>query len=433
MVVHHAANNVHWFCPPSIPLDRQEAFLKTRLTNSNVEKLKPQAQRYEVWDSIFKGLHIRVSPSGDKVWYLHYRIDGKRNKYRIGRNLTVAQARDIAKEISGEVAKGIDINNQRKLLRNQANSHTLKSFIEKPYSEWRYANRKRVKDTIDRLKKHFYPLFKNTKLKDISAWNVEKWKTARLKSGIKPTTVNRDIAELKSVLSKAVEWGEIEEHPLKRVKPAKIDHNPNVRYLSKEEEKRLRKSLSNRDKRIKIKRASGNQWRKDRGYMPYPDLFTQTYADYLTPMVILSINTGLRRGEVFHLQWEDIDPSKNTLTVSGSKTKSGHTRHIPLNNEALTVLKNWGKHHNGLIFPNKHGEPLDNIKRAWGTLLKEANIDKFRWHDLRHHFASSLVMVGVDLNTVRELLGHSDIKTTLRYAHLAPEHKAEAVKRLDLR
>jgi site-specific recombinase XerD len=84
----------------------------------------------------------------------------------------------------------------------------------------------------------------------------------------------------------------------------------------------------------------------------------------------------------------------------------------------------------GLVFPGAEGKTRNNIKKAWNNLLKTAQINNLRWHDLRHNFASKLVMAGEDLNTVRELLGHSDLKMTLRYAHLSPEHKASAVARL---
>lgn len=98
----------------------------------------------------------------------------------------------------------------------------------------------------------------------------------------------------------------------------------------------------------------------------------------------------------------------------------------------MQVLKAWYQQtaKNNYVFPSKNGEPFDNVKKAWIAILKNADIKNFRWHDLRHHFASRLVMVGVDLNTVRELLGHSDMSMTLRYAHLATEHKAYAVVKL---
>ena len=84
----------------------------------------------------------------------------------------------------------------------------------------------------------------------------------------------------------------------------------------------------------------------------------------------------------------------------------------------------------GLVFRGRFGGRLNNVRNSWRTLLQDAGIENFRWHDLWHHFASKLVMAGVDLNTVRELLGHSTITITLRYAHLAPEHKAAAVARI---
>ena len=132
----------------------------------------------------------------------------------------------------------------------------------------------------------------------------------------------------------------------------------------------------------------------------------------------------------FQLQWTDVDlPGKN-LTVSGRTAKSGQTRHIPLNEEAQQAIEHWHSTASW-VFPGKDGQQLTTIRTSWRGIVKAAGISNFRWHDLRHHFASRLVMAGVDLNTVRELLGHSDVAMTLRYAHLSPDHKAEAVGRLN--
>jgi integrase len=149
-------------------------------------------------------------------------------------------------------------------------------------------------------------------------------------------------------------------------------------------------------------------------------------------MVLLSLNTGLRRGELFSLCWGDVYWHTKTLTVRGETAKSRQTRHLPLNAEALQVLTAWRQQTSGkeLIFPGKDGRRLDNVRKAWAGALTTAGIVGFRWHDLRHTFASKLVMAGVPLNTVRELLGHTTPAMTLRYAHLAPDHKQQAVEQL---
>lgn len=150
-------------------------------------------------------------------------------------------------------------------------------------------------------------------------------------------------------------------------------------------------------------------------------------------MVLVAMNTGLRKGELFSLEWSDINFNRAILTIKGDSAKSGKTRHIPLNAIALQALKDWKNMSSseGLVFQStKTGEVFSHVKKSWARVLERAKILNFRWHDMRHHFASKLVMAGVDLNTVRELLGHADIKMTLRYAHLAPEHKANAVAKL---
>ncbi|MFO1352959.1 MAG: site-specific integrase [Gammaproteobacteria bacterium] len=276
--------------------------------------------------------------------------------------------------------------------------------------------------------------FNAKKLTELSPWLIDKWRANRLKEGLKPATLNRDLVALKAALSKALDWHLIDAHPLKDVKPAKVDHGGVVRFLDDQEETRLRQALALREQRIRRERDNANAWRRDRGYPLLPDLHSVAFVDHLQPLVLLAMNTGLRRGELFNLAWENIDLERARLTIIAHHAKSGKARYLPLNQEALTVLKGWrGQTANrtGLVFPGKAGRPLDNVNSAWEKVLADACIQGFRWHDLRHHFASRLVMSEVDLNTVRELLGHGDIKMTLRYAHLAPEHKAAAVAKLD--
>jgi len=412
--------------------------VKAKLTATLIKGLETQVDRYEVWDTDIPGFLLRVSSTGEKTYYLAYRQHGRKRRFRIGKHgsITPAQAREIAKVKSGEVAKGTDIQEERQERRKEtelrAKEHTLKTFFEGPYQEWREANRKRAHDTIRRLKSKFCPEFGKLRLYELTAWNIEKWKSQQLKAGNKPTTVNRDLAELKAALSKAVEWELLKASPLGKVKLAKVDRSPKVRFLSEDEEISLRRALQERDKELKEGRGSANEWRRVRGYTRLPDISGHTYSDHITPMVLLSLNTGMRRGEVFQLTWDHVDLPGKTLTVEGDKAKSGQTRHIPLNQEAVGVLKAWKAQGNDqdLVFPGKDGKPLDNVKKAWSGVLARAKIKGFRWHDLRHDFASKLVMADVPLNTVRELLGHADLKTTLRYAHLAPSHKMAAVERL---
>lgn len=343
--------------------------------------------------------------------------------------MTPSQAREQAIEILANATKGINPVEQRR--KEKRAFLTFKNFIEKEYCHWVLANRKAGKSTMARLKSNFIFAFGDKKLNEITPWLIEKWRSSKVKE-LKKSSINREITALKAALSKAVEWNLIDKHPLAGLKPYKVDSTPNVRFLDKDEETRLRQALDAREKRIKTERDNANLWRKERNYKLLPDLKEISFADHLKPLVLLALNTGARRGELFNLTWQDIDFKLKIMTIKGDGTKSGKTLHIPLNQEALNVLWQWHKQFNGneLIFPSKDGQKLNNVNTAWRAILKDAKIENFRWHDMRHSFASKLVMSGVDLTTVRELLGHADFTMTLRYSHLGDHIKRQAVEKL---
>jgi len=407
------------------------------------EKIKSQEKPLEINDTELKGFTLRIQPvwkdksgnahDGTKTYLFRYRAsDGKQNRIVIGRHTdyTPTQAREKADELRRRWKDGKNLKPVKQANEAEQKTYTLRSFFDEKFKPWVEAHHKASKATLT----HFV-LFSDMADKPINEYAntiFEDWKTARLNAKIKPSTINRNLSMIRSLFSKAVEWNIIEKHPLSKVKPLKVDPIPKTRYLSDEEEDRLMKSLDDRDEDIKSSRDRYNLWRSERGYPLYPDLRTLSYADHLKPMISMSLNTGLRWGELTSLTWADVDIQKAILTVQGLKAKSGNTRYLPLNSIAIDILKQWQKQQtsNPLVFPGKEGKQIDNLDKSWGKILKAATISNFRWHDLRHSFASRLVTAGIDLNTVRELMGHSDLKMTLRYAHLAPEHKAAAVAML---
>jgi integrase len=399
--------------------------MRALIGNSLIAKLTPKEKEYDVRDTKLPGFIIRVNPKGKMVYVCQYKRGRRINLGSVG-ILTPAQARDKALAILSDVSKGIDPKKQNKT------GITLSEFIDGHYSPWIHSHRKSAIKTLSHIHRCFVKPFGDKPLTEFTPAMIDQWRTQRLKNNRSIETVNRDIATFKAALSKAVLWGLIENHPLSKLKLLKSDSSGKIRFLSREEEHELRKATIAREEVIRADRDRANIWREKRGYDLYPDLRHFTFADYVRPMILLSLNAGMRQGEIFSLRWENVNFERAMLTIEGAYAKSGKTRHIPLNTEALQVLKSWREQSdiNELVFANKNGQRFDNVNKAWRGILKTAKITDFRWHDMRHHFASRLVMAGVDLNTVRELLGHSDISMTLRYAHLAPEHKAQAVQKL---
>ena len=281
--------------------------------------------------------------------------------------------------------------------------------------------------SLDNLKP-FRQLWGDVPLDELCEDDIDQWRIKRRKDGLKPASINRYLTTLNAVLAFAVRKRIITAHPLSNLKKLKEEEDHRVRWLSDEEEETLRSALVTRECLIRKERLSANRWRLERGYRLYSDLREHKFADHLRPMVLLTINTGLRRGELFSLKWNNVGP--DFIKVTAAHSKSSRSRSVPLNQEAKSTLTHWKNQapQGEYVFSSKGGEKFDNIYEAWNRLCSKAELHDFRWHDLRHHFASTLVMRGIDLNTVRELLGHSDLKMTLRYAHLAPSHLRAAVE-----
>ena len=253
----------------------------------------------------------------------------------------------------------------------------------------------------------------------LTARDLLAWRERRLAAGTALATVNRNLATLRGALRYGIEQGWLETNVAAALRPLARAETPRVRFLAPDEEQRLRSALARRDARLHD-RAGHDLARAD---LPWPDA--------LTPAVLLALNTGLRRGELFALRWTDLGPAG--VRVRAASAKSGRPRHVPLNREARTVLERWWPvaPSHVWVLARSRDAPLKSVRTAFSNLLRDAAIEDFRWHDLRHHFASRLVMAGVPLNTVRELLGHADLAMTLRYAHLARDHLAAAVEMLE--
>jgi integrase len=194
---------------------------------------------------------------------------------------------------------------------------------------------------------------------------------------------------------KAVEWEKALDNPVKNTRVLRVN-NRRLRYLSLEEMARL----------LDVSDA------------------------ILRPLVITALHSGLRRGELFSLTWQDIDMKARIIRVL--QTKNGERRDIPMTATLWETLQRVPRRLSSeYVFPGKTGSGLVDIRKRFNTALRKVGIEGVVFHDLRHTFASHLVMSGVDLMTVKELLGHKRIEMTLRYAHLAPDHKRAAINRLD--
>lgn len=232
----------------------------------------------------------------------------------------------------------------------------------------------------------------------ISLLAVEQYQTELMETGKQPATCNRYIAVLKHMFTKAEEWKWISETTAKEVHKAKLlkEHNSRLRYLSPEEYDRLLAACL---------RSRASSW--------------------LIPIITIAVNTGMRQGEIQALKWNQVDLPNGVVLLE--RTKNGNRREVPLNEAAKEAFRSLPHAiDGGKVFST---EAFNH--HAFLRIVRLAGIRDFRFHDLRHTFASWLVMRGADIATVQSLLGHKTINMTMRYAHLAPNHRAAAVTLLD--
>ena len=151
----------------------------------------------------------------------------------------------------------------------------------------------------------------------------------------------------------------------------------------------------------------------------------ESSCEHLKHIIITALNTGMRLDEILNLKWENVDMDRKIITVT--ETKSNKIRHIYINNHLKEALK-CVKLTNDRVFCDNNGRPMDSIKTAFKNAIRRSGIRCCRFHDLRHTFASRVAEKGVNIVTVKELLGHAAINTTMRYSHPAPEYKRQAVE-----
>lgn len=386
------------------------------LTETEIRNLAPRGEQYDVYDKKQRGLIVRVNKDGSKTYTVQY-TRGRRKSIGDFGEIPLSLARQKAMELCVAACKG-EVNKTEK---GVSSDITFQEFLDTVYLPWLQANHESGIDTYKSLCSVFGATFGKRKLSEITVHDVEKWKNNRAKN-VKKATVNRNLAPFKAIFSKAFKWKFISQNPIAEVARFDIEEDAVVRYLAlDDEEPAFYKEL----KKIPINR--------------------------FRTKVTLGVRTGARRNEIRKLKLNRVDLRRKTagIFITGKTTKSKRNRFIPLGKLARVTLYLYLKKkfpninlfktyysvkpsHNCYIFTNEMGQLVKNQKRAWERLLRNAAITKFRYHDMRHEFASNFIMKTGDLYTLSQLLGHSTTQITERvYAHLAPKHVADQIRKLD--
>lgn len=285
-----------------------------------------------------------------------------------------------------------------------AKQHTFDELMEKYMTEHSAVNKTPESSLRDEhYRRHLSRIFGGLTLDKITSNLVSRYKAMRVKDGAKPATIKNELVCLNHAFNLAAEeWEWLSHNPIARVKMPVVE-NQIDRWLTAEEEKALMDACHDR------------KW--------------------LADVVIFALNTGVRQGGIINLQWKDVDLFRRTATIK-KKSRMGKGKYtIPLNQTVMELLKAKSKVVNmsGYVFTQHANERLSKreVQRQFNTAVTRAKIAHFRFHDLRHTFATRLVQAGIDIYTVSKLMGHSSVRMTERYAHHYPESVRHGVEILD--
>ena len=360
--------------------------------NPPVPKDKPKT---DYFDTQLPGFLLEVRKTGKATYYQRYRDRyGRLKQARIGPTYAVSidSAREKARQIRQATVMGFDPNAE---LEKHRKTPTLQEFIDEKYIPHVKVFKRSWELDRDMIDRRIMPLWGKLKISEISRDDIQEFQTNLIAQGFKPGTVNRYMALVKFIFSLAEKWELIAKSPARGVSML-ADNNHKERYLSPDETSRLLAELK------------------------------ACRSDVVPDVIEFLILTGARKGEAMHMKWADVDFERRIWTVPLSK--SGKPRYIPLSGAAMAVLERRKGNGHDYVFATSTGRPISGFHNTWDRIRRNAGIPDVRIHDLRHNFASLLINNGRSLYEVQKLLGHADISTTQRYAHLSRDTLQEATE-----
>jgi len=344
-----------------------------------------------LYDVGCKGLLLEIRPNGRKTYFLRF-IDarGKQRLIRVAdqRDVTLTQARQIADKYRNQIALGQDPCLDKEALKTIPQ---LADFIDQQYLPYVKTYKRSWICDVGVIKNHINPVFGSMYMDELKKQDVIGLISKMLET-YAPGTVNRVVILLRYIYNLAIRWetAGISKNPTAGI-PLLEENNQKERYLTPEEARKLVAALKGSENKM---------------------------LQFIIPMLIL---TGARKMEVQKARWEDINWEQRIWRIP--LTKSGKARHVPISDGALMILESIPRIEGcPWIFPNpKTQKPYNSYYNSWNTVRKSVGLSDVRIHDLRHSFASFLVNSGRSLYEVQRILGHTQISTTQRYAHLSQD------------